>query len=339
MELDRGTIAVLDDSTEKHIGEWRIAENGSLVPQRDQPEGAAPLPHILRLATALLSGREPDSWVRSANQEPPLQEVEQHIRAVRELESWLETVPEFSKGQAPRVMDTLSGSLDGFPFTGLDGLPGDPQGRSLREIIALLLQLLAEQVALALDNTDLLEATYRMAITDGLTGLSNRRHFDERLTQEVHRAVRYERPFSVIILDIDHFKHHNDRLGHLEADRILVQLARLLRESVRRGDMVARYGGDEFVILLPETDIEAGRVVADRVRRAVEQKVFAYSRVTISAGVVTWRLGERSPAEVLTAADRALYRAKGMGGNCVWAPDVATEGQCAAQVPTAGGSG
>jgi len=338
MKPDQATVALLEDSGAKRVGEWWQTGDESLGPQSNCRDDLAPLPRIVRLATALLAGRELEYPGRWAEQQLSLREVERHIHAVHELESWLGAVPKLSKRLVTRGMDAASDPLDAFRDASLDGLAREVQGRTLHQVLALLLQLLAAQVALALDHADLLETTYRMAITDGLTGLFNRRHFDERLAEEIYRAARYERPFSVIILDIDHFKRHNDELGHLEADRILVQLACMVKGSVRRGDIVGRYGGDEFVILLPETDREAAGVVAERVRYAVAEKEFPHCRVTISAGVATCQSGGSSPAELLAAADRALYRAKAAGGNCVWAPDVQTEAQCAYQVPVAGGS-
>ena len=333
MKPDQASVGLLEDSDEMQGEGWWQTGDESLVPQTDCRDNLASLVHIVKLA-----GGQLEHQSRWAGQQPPLHEVEHHIRAVHELESWLGAVHKLSERQVTTGADVTSDLLDAFRDAGFDGPTREVQGPGLNHVCALLLQLLTAQVALALDHADLLEATYRMAITDGLTGVFNRRHFDGRLAEEIYRSARYKHPLSVIILDIDHFKRHNDRLGHLEADHILVQLARIVERSVRRGDMVARYGGDEFVILLPETDREAATVVAERVRRTVEKKEFVHCQVTISAGVATCQFGRSSPEELLAAADRALYRAKAAGRNCVWGPDVQTEGQCMYQVPVAGGS-
>jgi len=132
-----------------------------------------------------------------------------------------------------------------------------------------LLQPVGHQVGVAIENARLHEETKRLAITDGLTGLYNRRHFYQVLEVELLRVARYDALLSLIMLDIDDFKAYNDTYGHLAGGRLLQDLARLLAGLTRRVDTAARYGGDEFVISLPHTDKEQVVVLADRIRTSV----------------------------------------------------------------------
>ncbi|HSE98728.1 MAG TPA: diguanylate cyclase, partial [Blastocatellia bacterium] len=137
-----------------------------------------------------------------------------------------------------------------------------------------LLELIAPHLALLIDRTEWhrkAEAFQRMSLTDALTGLPNRRYLEDRLFEEVERSKRYATPLSFMIIDIDHFKRYNDIYGHTNADRVLVQTAHILRHSVRTIDMSARFAGDEFCIVLPETDLVAASRIAERLRRAVSE--------------------------------------------------------------------
>lgn len=154
------------------------------------------------------------------------------------------------------------------------------------------------------------------AITDELTGLYNHRHFYRVLQSEVNRATRYRRHLSLIMLDIDRFKHYNDQWGHLAGDEALRELAEVLRKNARDVDVVARYGGEEFTIILPETSLEQAGIQAERVRSAVERYPFQ-GRLTVSLGVATFVEGMEKAEELVQEADRALYRAKAGGRNRV----------------------
>lgn len=183
-----------------------------------------------------------------------------------------------------------------------------------------LLRLLADQAAPALVTASLYRRMSTLAITDGLTGIYNHRHFHERLTEEWLRAERYRKPLSLVMLEADDFKKINDTYGHLQGDAVLRELAALLVRTVRDVDIVARYGGDEFTIILPETDIQGAITAAERVRRAVEAYPFASEegtiRVTISAGVASHPpVSDRNA--LVRAADEALYTAKRQGKNRV----------------------
>lgn len=158
----------------------------------------------------------------------------------------------------------------------------------------------------------------RLSTTDGLTGLFNRRHLDETLATEMERALRYNSPLSIMMFDVDHFKRFNDEHGHDQGDRVLQALAQSLQEHVRKVDMPCRYGGEEFLAILPGTDQAGAIIVAERLRHSIEQMTVDGLRVTISVGVATIpALDVRRPELLIEAADRALYRAKRAGRNQV----------------------
>jgi diguanylate cyclase (GGDEF)-like protein len=155
-----------------------------------------------------------------------------------------------------------------------------------------------------------------------LTELYNRRYFEKRLTEEMARSARYHQPFALIMFDIDHFKRINDSFGHLEGDVVLKKFSRYLQALSRKNDVVARLGGEEFMILLPQADAPGALQLADRIRRAIEQ----FSRqdgenpipFTISGGVANYNPAEPVTAEeVIRQADVAMYQAKNAGRNQV----------------------
>jgi diguanylate cyclase (GGDEF)-like protein len=173
------------------------------------------------------------------------------------------------------------------------------------------------------DNKKLKE----LVIRDGLTGLFNYRHFMEILDREVARAVRYERSFCLLMLDVDHFKNYNDTHGHPAGDEVLKTLADIVTTRLRAVDFSARYGGEEFVVLLPETDLAGAGTVADDIRVQVENYPFEgretqpLGNVTISLGVAELLDWSEEPASLLKRADDALYRAKSEGRNRVVCAD------------------
>jgi diguanylate cyclase (GGDEF)-like protein len=158
-----------------------------------------------------------------------------------------------------------------------------------------------------------------LAITDGLTQVHNRRYFMGRAEEELHRAQRYGRAFSLLLIDVDHFKRVNDTFGHQVGDDVLVAVARRLGTSLRSTDVLARYGGEEFVVCLPETDIERARDAAERLRAAIDAEVVpALGRsVTVSIGGAALTPDALSIPSLLKLADDALYRAKAAGRNRV----------------------
>jgi diguanylate cyclase (GGDEF)-like protein len=157
----------------------------------------------------------------------------------------------------------------------------------------------------------------RLSVTDKLTGIFNRNKLDDVLSYELSNAARYDRTFSLILGDIDHFKAVNDRFGHITGDAVLKDFGVLLRSSCRCIDTVGRWGGEEFLIICPETKIDGAWGLAERIRRIVADHPFPISkRVTISFGVAEYRRGDDAAA-LLKRADEALYAAKNRGRNCV----------------------
>jgi len=172
-------------------------------------------------------------------------------------------------------------------------------------------------------NNELLELAQKLkksARTDDLTGLSNRRDMRERLLNEVARSFRTGRPFSIVMCDIDHFKKVNDTYGHECGDDVLVTLSALLKEGLRQQDVLSRWGGEEFLVLLPETDLPGGRTIAERLRQSVEQNHFEYQgnpfKVTMSFGVHAPKVINEIDA-LIKMADQFLYEAKNQGRNRV----------------------
>lgn len=185
------------------------------------------------------------------------------------------------------------------------------------------LKLFAPYAAAALERIDLYEKAQRfqlLAITDPLTGLLNRRYLEERFAQEIERSKRYQFPLSFVMMDIDSFKSFNDTFGHQAGDEVLRETALCIRNSLRNFDVAARYGGEEFIVVLPETDVTSATILAERLRKAVEQHfINERSRhpVTVSIGVSSLSKVLQNRHQVIRAADQALYAAKKRGKNCV----------------------
>ncbi len=158
---------------------------------------------------------------------------------------------------------------------------------------------------------------------DDLTGLATHGAFKERIEREFQRATRYRRPLSLLMVDVDYFKHYNDSFGHPAGDRLLRRVGRMVAGELRRVDFGARYGGDEFAVILPETPKTAAAVVAERIRCSIEKHPFLHrqsqplGRVTVSIGVATYPEDAAAAVKLVEAADRALYQAKGDGRNRV----------------------
>lgn len=212
-------------------------------------------------------------------------------------------------------------------------------GRSLGVLVALrrahpftsqeadTLMVIGYLVALALESARLHQELRQIAITDGLTGVYTRRYFFERLDEEERRAARSQRPFAIVMMDLDGFKAYNDRYGHLAGDRLLQRVSWSLQRAVRQSDVVARYGGDEFVVLLPETSKVEALAVAERIREALRNVTAPFPApneggvLTASLGVAAYPDDATTSEDLVARADAALYRAKAAGGASVadWA--------------------
>ena len=188
--------------------------------------------------------------------------------------------------------------------------------------VAATKETLLRQAFMVLENAWLYRQIARISVTDGLTGLTNVRHFREQAQREHSRARRHNDPYSVLMIDIDHFKKINDDYGHPVGDIVLREMAAIFREAVRLTDLPARYGGEEFIVFLHRTRLPDAVIVGERIREAVERKVFAAPslmlRSTVSVGIADYLPGtEGTENTVIGRADQALYSAKHGGRNRV----------------------
>jgi diguanylate cyclase (GGDEF)-like protein len=182
----------------------------------------------------------------------------------------------------------------------------------------LLLRTVANQVAVAVNHASLFAQIQQQALTDALTGCHNRRSFEMELDREMLMARRQHQPLSLIMLDLDHFKQLNDTVGHDAGDDALRKLADCFRQEVRGVDSAARFGGDEFAIILPNAYPEGALLVGERLRTRIEEiQILGFGHLSASLGIATFPLHGESRTELVSAADSALYSAKRSGRNCV----------------------
>ena len=250
---------------------------------------------------------------------------------IEDYDSWDGRCAEITPGLARAVVGVpLKNKSD---VIGVLGLAYDRQ--SLKNFLddeVRLLMRFAQFAALTVDNTQLYEATQELAVRDPLTSVYNRRHLFDLARLEFERVRRYSQKLSAVMLDIDHFKRLNDSWGHRAGDTVLRSVADCCRSHLREVDTPARYGGDEFVILLPYADLEQAVQVANRIRRVVAETPIrteqAELNVTVSAGVVQVDQVTLNLETLLERADRALYVAKRLGRNRVewWKPEFAMQG-------------
>ena len=217
-------------------------------------------------------------------------------------------------------------SILGMPLEVRDSLIGfvmleQHTGAPFSERDAEIGMVFAAQAAVAIDNARLFGEIQRLAITDGLTHVWNRRYFFELSEREWSRALRYDHPLSVLMIDADHFKRVNDTYGHAAGDYTLTTLVEICRQQLRESDILGRYGGEEFAVVLPDTDLSAAYATAERLRSAVEQAELFFNHqhisLTVSIGVASKTSTMISLAALLDRADRGLYLAKEMGRNRV----------------------
>jgi diguanylate cyclase (GGDEF)-like protein len=226
------------------------------------------------------------------------------------------------------VIDTVPRKLTRMQMTALGVLGRQATARlelreqrramkaALDEAEAARASLAASERRLQTSQIELESANARLrelARTDPLTGLANRRVFEERFAVAFVIARRNYRPLSVMFLDIDNFKRYNDAFGHTAGDSILIRVAQILSQTVRASDLAVRYGGEEFVLLMPETEEEQGMVLAERILQAIRADDLGYGSITLSAGVAALQDEMLKPKDLLRLADAALYEAKHTG--------------------------
>lgn len=182
-----------------------------------------------------------------------------------------------------------------------------------------ILTLVADQIALAIENAKLYTQARELSVRDDLTGLYNRRHFQTVLNMEWKRAIRFKRSLSLLMMDVDHFKEYNDTFGHLEGDKVLKEMSALLKRNLREVDTIARFGGEEFILLLPDTDKKGAIAVGEKLRRLIESTMFnkGLRGITISSGISSYPEDVRELDDLIDHADIALYDAKDAGRNRV----------------------
>ena len=211
-------------------------------------------------------------------------------------------VPIVSKKKTLGVLEMIN-KLDGEPFDQDD---------------AELLLKLVDQAAIALERSSLYQKMSDLAVTDDLTKLYNFRYLDRVLDNEIRRSQRYGSTVSLVFLDMDHFKHVNDQHGHLNGSKVLIEMAHLLIRNLRDVDIVARYGGDEFVVVLPQTSVATTRKIVDRIQEAVRKSEFLKEnnlrlKLSASFGIAGFPEHAKNKTDLIRLADKAMYRAKETG--------------------------
>lgn len=239
-----------------------------------------------------------------------------------------------TSGRSPAPAERLykTNSFISFPIivgerkVGVLNMTDKAGGGAYDDLDLRMLEMIAPQMALALDRAEWHQKATQfqlLSITDPLTGLLNRRYLEERLGEELERSKRHRYPMCFLMIDIDNFKEYNDRHGHQAGDLALEMTAQCLKSALRSADIASRYGGEEFSILLPQTSISEGHVIAERIRRRVERTHYPHGEmqphgaVTVSIGISAFGPKHDTPTSIIGAADHALYVAKSHGKNRV----------------------
>ncbi len=249
---------------------------------------------------------------------------------LREVVSTRKSMRIFDVTKNPDFDPNLEGtkSFMAVPMISRGNVIGVMNARSVRMGAFLdqdekIFSILAGSAALAVENALLHQKTQELTIVDELTGLYNYRYFSNKLKTEIRRAERYHLPLSLIMVDIDWFKRCNDTYGHLFGNRVLQDLAQRIKESVRDVDVVCRYGGEEFTVILPQTKKANAQTIAERIRRRVDSADFVSEaedfrvKITVSLGVASYPENASTPKDLIEKMDQALYLAKGRGKNLV----------------------
>ncbi|HEV7375703.1 MAG TPA: diguanylate cyclase [Pyrinomonadaceae bacterium] len=298
IEADRWTIYLTSETSRNQEASLEpLAVRGSTAHEGTRPEQDW---QRALLGNALaLSGLESKAARESVVKALTLRKTEGQKRIV--------AVPLFS---GERVMGVLEGVREAS------------ESRSFTKATLRLLDALALPIASALGNSLRIAEAERLSQTDDLTKLHNARYLRQFLLGEVRRARRYNSSVAALFFDLDDFKNVNDGHGHLVGSHVLMEMAAIILSSVRDTDVVARYGGDEFVVVLPESNVEQAAFVAERVRRKIEKNNFTGGRglrlqLTASFGVATFPRHAQSPQQLVANADAAMYEAKAAGKNCL----------------------
>lgn len=288
---ERWSLLLVDENEGRRELTVRLAMGGKGVSSR---------------ARSIAWGQGPAGWV--AQQAKPLLIESRHLPLPSGLRSWkpprsgfrsLVAVPIVNKRKTLGVLEMVNRA---------DGRPFDTTDRDL------LVQLMG-QAAIAIERSQLYRRMAELTLTDDLTKLFNFRHLDQTLDVEIRRCIRYEAVLSLIFLDLDYFKVVNDRYGHLMGSRVLVEVAELLIRSLRDVDIVSRYGGDEFVVVLPETGLRTTRLITKRLHRAFQCHEFLAQEgiklhLTASFGIAGFPDHARTKKDLIRLADQAMYEAK-----------------------------
>lgn len=314
-ELNDILIAIMKKTKEMTNAEaWSILlideETGELVFEKT---GNKKLPKIEKYR--LKRGEGIAGWVAQEGIPVIVPDVSQDERFSSRLDKQthfktrsLMCVPIKSQGRVIGVLEVVN-KVTGEPFT--------------KEDLDLLMRLI-DYAALAIERTSLYQKMAELVVTDDLTKLFNTRYLNRTIDIEIQRSNRYHTSISLIFIDVDYFKNINDQYGHLVGSKMLVEMGQLIIKSLRSIDIVARYGGDEFVVVMPQTSPKAAAQIAERLRRSVEQNVFlkkeGYAlKMTASFGVASYPESAKSKEDLLHLADEAMYRVKYTTRNGVYA--------------------
>ncbi|MBU1660273.1 MAG: sensor domain-containing diguanylate cyclase [Chloroflexi bacterium] len=295
MPCEAFAISILDDASQEIEVAYMVDRDGRVPPLR-MPSGQGLSGHIISTGKAMIAYDFPES-----DEAKSIKVV--HIGSPEHIRAFI-AVP-------LRLGDKIFGMLSAQSYQSHEYTIDDQH----------LLEMLAAHATIALDNAQLFAEIQRIAIIDSLTEVYNRRYFFDATRREFSRSYRYQNPLSIIMLDLDHYKRVNDIYGHATGDQVLKLLAQRIQGYTRESDTLGRYGGDEFCILLPETDIVQALEIAERLRTYVASEPIqteqAILTITLSLGVSSMAKNITDLSQLLQCADTALYDAKQAGRNCV----------------------
>lgn len=238
----------------------------------------------------------------------------------------VDDISRLSMAEAPAEWRYRSKSFISYPLMvgakkiGVINLTDRAGGEKFDEFDLDLLDSVVPQIAVAADRALLLGRAgefEKLSVTDSLTGLLNRRYLEQRLNEEIKRSSRHGYPMCFIMIDVDDFKSYNDAFLHPEGDKALKIVGNCLKDTLRGADVAVRYGGEEFCVLLPQTTIEEGEIIAERIRHRIEATRFPHRQVTVSVGIATLSMEIDTAEKLIEAADEALFEAKKQGKNVV----------------------